>query len=664
VISAGSTIGNYRVLQLIGAGGMGSVYLAEHVLIGRRAAIKVLHPELSQKSELVERFLNEAKATAAIGAPGIVQIFDFGTHDDGMAYIVMELLEGESLAVRLRKGPLPPDKALGLIRQICAALGVAHAAGIIHRDLKPENIYLVADPELPDGERSKLLDFGIAKVQREPLSGRTTAEGVVMGSPMYMSPEQCRGVSQRLDRRTDIYSLGCIFFEVLTGQPPFRGPSPGELIAAHLTEAPPAPSSLAPWITDELDAIILCCLAKRAEERFASCDLLIAALDDALLRGDEALAGEGPDEAGERPGGKPRALSQLFHRTSAALERRIVSATVAASPVPGAAPTILFDVRGLQTGVSVAGAEVDEPKPRTEAELLSDVLTAALPRGLKDADRLLYAFFSELFTAAEPVRDGLLRLRAAAAIRDLAEREHFAIFVDEVARVSDEPLGQLGTVVFQTRINPLAAAIEQARAPSGSVLIVVTAASQLGKGVREIIFNLRRDKGLFVVPLALPEIQRVAGRKEARLLLLNRVADLHSVSDPFSILEPSTDPTRCVGFASEVLSLVNYISDGGHIVNIVGPPGSGKSTVVAMAEYGCGEANVIREYIHLDCTKLPRDPQEVASELRARVQAARTPVRQHFEKTLIAGPGAPARAARPARVGRPRRRPASAARTR
>lgn len=618
---------------------MGTVYLAEHVLIERRAAIKVLHPELSQDPEIVRRFLNEAKATTAVGVPGIVQIFDFGTHDDGTAFIVMELLEGESLAARLRKGLLPLDKALGLLRQICGSLAAAHACGIIHRDLKPENIYLVADRELPDGERTKLLDFGIAKVQRAPLSGKTTAVGVIMGSPTYMSPEQCRGDSTNLDRRSDIYSLGCIFFEVLTGQPPFKGPSPGELIAAHLYEPAVAPSSLAPWVSEELDEIVLCCLAKRAEERFASCELLIAALDDAALSGGDAPAG------GASRGSLPLLLRNPLGALIGPPEPRFRDAPGAAPGAaiiaPSASPTMMVEARGNEGKRSSERMRIAQ----AEADTLFETLEAVLPRGLQDANRLLYAFFSELFASAEQVREGLLRLHAGAAIRDLAQRQHFAIFVDEVERVRDEALGQLGTMVFESRVNPLAAAIEQARAPSGSVLIVVTAASQLGKGVREIIFNLRRDKGLFVVPFALPEIQRVAGRKEARLLLLNRVADLHSVSDPFSILEQSTDPTRCVGFAREVQAIVEHISDGGQVVNIIGPPGSGKSTVVAMAQYGCDEARVSREYIHVDCTELPREPQEAARELRARVQQARLPIRQHFERTLIANAQPPVRSA-------------------
>src|SRR5436190_4389467 len=187
----GTQVGAYRVLRRIGEGGMGSVWLAEHVMLGRRAAIKVLHPELSNRAEIVTRFFNEARAATSIGDPGIVQIFDFGHHSDGSAYIAMELLDGEPLDRRLaRHGALGLPEALRIMRQVASTLGAAHARGIVHRDLKPENVFLVRDPEVPGGERAKILDFGIAKLTGDP--SVKTSTSAVMGTPAYMSPEQCR----------------------------------------------------------------------------------------------------------------------------------------------------------------------------------------------------------------------------------------------------------------------------------------------------------------------------------------------------------------------------------------------------------------------------------------------------------------------------------------
>src|SRR6478735_9524748 len=215
----GTTVGAYRILQRIGAGGMGEVWLAEHAMLGRRAAVKVLLPEFSMKQEIVTRFFNEARAATAIADPGIVQIFDFGHHVDGTAYIVMELLDGEPLDKRLaRNGALPVTDALRIMRQVASSLGAAHARGIVHRDLKPENIFLIRDPEVPGGERAKILDFGIAKLIGE--NQVKTQTSVVMGTPGYMSPEQCRGAG-KVDERADIYALGCVLFAAIAGRPPF-----------------------------------------------------------------------------------------------------------------------------------------------------------------------------------------------------------------------------------------------------------------------------------------------------------------------------------------------------------------------------------------------------------------------------------------------------------
>src|SRR5215470_2396024 len=241
---------------------MGTVFLAEHVLIGRRAAIKVLRPERTAKRGAVDRFFNEARATTAIADPGIVQVFDFGVTADHVAYIVMELLEGEQLKRRLRRlGVLSPADALRITRQTAGSLGAAHAAGIVHRDLKPENLYMIRDPEAPGGERPKILDFGIAKLGDEVPDRIRTRTGAVLGTPVYMSPEQCHGAG-RVDHRADIYSLGCVLFHLLTGRPPFDLPGVGALISAHLREPAPAPSSRVPQLPRGIDELVLRCLAK------------------------------------------------------------------------------------------------------------------------------------------------------------------------------------------------------------------------------------------------------------------------------------------------------------------------------------------------------------------------------------------------------------------
>jgi serine/threonine-protein kinase len=279
----GDVIGNYEIVEQIGKGGMGVVYLGQHTLLGRRAAIKVLLPIHSARSEIVSRFFNEARAVTQINDPGIVQVFDFGYHSDGSAFIVMELLEGDGMDRRLRKaGRLGVVEVLRLGRMICMSLGAAHAAGVVHRDLKPENIFVVRDPAVPGGERAKVLDFGIAKLASDQPGTHQTRTGALMGTPMYMSPEQCRGAGE-VDPRSDIYAMGCVLFTMLTGRPPFEGDATGELIVAHLQHEPPVPSTRAPGLTPAVDQLVLRCLAKAPDARFQSMAELVWAIDAAEL---------------------------------------------------------------------------------------------------------------------------------------------------------------------------------------------------------------------------------------------------------------------------------------------------------------------------------------------------------------------------------------------
>ena len=273
----GQILGNHRIVRKLGEGGMGAVYLGEHCLLGRPAAIKVLHPSLSDRPDVVARFFNEARAATAIVDPGIVAVFDFGHHSDGSAFLVMEFLHGESLDARLARGPLPMRDALRLARQIATTLAAAHAKGIVHRDLKPENVFLVPDAEVVGGERVKILDFGIAKLLTTEASARTQA-GAIMGTPAYMSPEQCRGAPD-IDHRTDIYALGCALFQMVTGRTPFAATGLAEMIAAQLATPAPPPSSLAPWLPPALDRVVARCLAKAPIDRFASMVEVAAALE-------------------------------------------------------------------------------------------------------------------------------------------------------------------------------------------------------------------------------------------------------------------------------------------------------------------------------------------------------------------------------------------------
>jgi len=301
----GETVGNYRIVRKIGEGGMGAVYLAEHTLLGRRAAIKMLLRELSHRDELVTRFFNEARAASAVKHPGIVEIYDFGHHSDGSAYIVMEFLEGESLSTRLRtQGVMAEARAASLCRQVGGALAAAHAKGIVHRDLKPDNIFIVRDTDIAGGERAKVLDFGIAKLASDqPGQQSMTRTGMVMGTPAYMAPEQCKGAGN-VDQRSDLYALGCILFEMMCGRPPFVAEGAGEVMAHHIFTPPPPPSSIAP-VTPMLEQIILRALCKDPDHRFRAAEEMIAALQAVVPSGSFVRAGAGDPTMmpGARPSG-------------------------------------------------------------------------------------------------------------------------------------------------------------------------------------------------------------------------------------------------------------------------------------------------------------------------------------------------------------------------
>ena len=277
----GQEIGNYKVVSRIGAGGMGEVFKATHQQLGRCAAIKRLHPQHSNDPESLQRFFNEARAVNIVQHPSLVNIFEFGRLEDGAAYIIMEYLEGETLRSRFRKSGGRLDvSCLPIIRQVASALAATHQKGIIHRDLKPDNVMLVPDPEVPGGERAKILDFGIAKLASAgpaqpgedgaPASSGGAASvktrtGAMLGTPTYMAPEQCRGVGV-IDDRVDVYSLGVMIYELMAGDPPFVSDGFGELVAMHMFEPAPPLAKKVPKIHPELAKLVDRMLAKSADQ--------------------------------------------------------------------------------------------------------------------------------------------------------------------------------------------------------------------------------------------------------------------------------------------------------------------------------------------------------------------------------------------------------------
>ena len=270
VAVAYSSIGPYQITRPLGQGGMGAVYEAISPDQGHRVAIKVLHARHTHSTEAVARFFNEAKAVNLIGHEGLVKITEHGHLPDGSAYLVMEYLAGDNLAIHLhRQGRMSERDVLRVAGQLASVLAATHAAGIVHRDLKPGNVMLVPDNSVADGERVKLLDFGIAKLSLPVGSGAApmTHVGAMLGTPQYMSPEQCRGSAQ-LDGRSDVYSLGIMMFQMLAGQLPFETPgSEMGVVALHLLAPVPSLLPLAPQTRPALAQLVERMLAKAKEER-------------------------------------------------------------------------------------------------------------------------------------------------------------------------------------------------------------------------------------------------------------------------------------------------------------------------------------------------------------------------------------------------------------
>jgi len=264
-IPSTQAVGRYTLERLLGQGTFGRVYEARDSKLGRKVALKLLNPEQARSIEIRQRFVQEAHAAACISHPGIVTVFDAGDLDDrGTAYIAMELLAGESLHARLvRRGPIPSAKVREIGRQAASALEAAHHAGVIHRDLKPENIFLVPDPAALDGERVKVLDFGLAKPTLT--ASVKTQAATVFGTPAYMSPEQCES-TRDIDHRSDIYALGCVLFQLVTGQLLFEG-TLRELVMQHRNTKPRSIRAIVPDACPELDALIQAMLAKHPSQR-------------------------------------------------------------------------------------------------------------------------------------------------------------------------------------------------------------------------------------------------------------------------------------------------------------------------------------------------------------------------------------------------------------
>ncbi|MBX3252280.1 MAG: protein kinase [Myxococcales bacterium] len=309
----------YRIIRLLGEGGMGAVYEGEHVLIKKRVAIKCLHGQFATNPEIVARFHREALAATSIGHQNIIEVTDMGRFPDGTVFMVLEYLEGRDWSKDIdEQGPQPLRKVVKILGQICDALTAAHAKGIVHRDLKPENVYLIERGSDPDFV--KVLDFGISKVRDAGGPGKgMTQTGTTLGTPYYMAPEQAQG-RKDVDHRADLYSLGVMIFQALTGQYPFDDESYPMLVLKICTEPPPPLRMYRPDLPAELEHVVAKMLAKHPEERFPDCAAVKAALAPF------GAVDEGPIVLSDAPSTANRPPSMLTGNAP--------PATAASTPVP------------------------------------------------------------------------------------------------------------------------------------------------------------------------------------------------------------------------------------------------------------------------------------------------------------------------------------------
>jgi serine/threonine-protein kinase len=368
----GWAVGNYCVKEkLSDSGGFAEVYVAEHVETGNKAAVKILRGELCGNRDIVKRFFIEARAAARIRHPAVVEIYDVGRMRNRQPYMVMQYLDGEPLSHRLaRDETISFRQAVGFARQVASGLAAAHARHVVHRDLKPDNIFLVPDPEVAGGVRAKIIDFGIAKLAADAAGAVVkTQHGAFMGTPRYASPEQFEAMATA-DERTDLYSLGCVLYEMLTGAPPFPYKIMEMVRNAHLTEPAASPRSRVPEIPEALDALTLKLLAKDPNDRHASAEELVAALD-ALLGDSAALVGQAPVST------RQRADAATMSSRMRARDTDVDAMTEHARPVGAAAARTGAPVKQATT-LGNASGQVSAPEALASRRRSALVVAAAI----------------------------------------------------------------------------------------------------------------------------------------------------------------------------------------------------------------------------------------------------------------------------------------------
>jgi serine/threonine-protein kinase len=423
----GKTLGNFRILECLGSGGAGMIWKAEDVTLGRLVALKALRPELAADGEMAERFRAEARTLAKLSHPNVASLYSLIEDEEGL-FLVLEYVEGNTLAALLAtSGPLPFDSAFALFHQVLDGVGHAHEAGVVHRDLKPANLMVDARG------RVKVMDFGIARMQG---AARTTHHGKLVGTPEYMSPEQVRGEDATL--RSDLYCLGIVLFEMLTGQPPFRAPASFELMRAQLEDAPPDPCTLRRDLDPRVGSALLRALAKAPAERFAS----TRELQEALRRAGASRRGA----------------------TIVPVWRDVAPATAASE-----APTLLSTASAIDPSAETLASSppADGAQPISAAESPAASAPPSVPAALEtDIDA---AFVDD---ASAPAPEGAPERRVAPATRVIDAAE-------DTESMAARPTRMLDGAPFAAHAQALTRAAGDAPSTRGGLLWTLAAAALL-----------------------------------------------------------------------------------------------------------------------------------------------------------------------------------------
>ncbi|WP_437337402.1 protein kinase domain-containing protein [Sorangium sp. So ce394] len=616
--------GKYRLVRPIGSGGMGQVWEAFHTGLERRVAVKILTPESVAHPNTLRRFEIEARALARIRSPHVVDVYDVGVEGD-LRYLVMELLEGEDLGVVLSRRPrLSLAEARAVFTPALQALNTAHARGIIHRDLKPSNIFIT---RTDGGAVVKLLDFGIAKLEEPSGPPTSTQTGIVIGSPLFMSPEQIRSLRD-LDHRSDLFSLGAVIYRALTGVEPFAPDARGlmEVILA-ITSTEPRPPSTFPDLGADVDAFFAKALAKDRTNRFGSADEMLEAFL-ALTDGAPAIDLRTLLAASEAP---PRGA-----RPSPPLER--------ADPPPPTGPADPAQplARAVgDTGPDTTPGETFPPAPAACPKVFADDDTA--PRSVPSLQAARHAPFPAAGVAPAPPSDpwlalgavlpGTLSQHAGSIARFLRalfgrcarESAHVAQLFDPsfdapahyrffaVFLVGSAQPGRLATQTFVLQSRSLEAHLDRLDKGARKVVLAIGDSFELGAGVRQRIFALYRAHNALVVPVHVARLRAVADDRNALDLLREGLSDFNALPDPFAVNARAADPTSLFGMRALLGDLLRALERPA-LVSIYGPPGCGKTSLVEMARGELVDARLAR----VRCVELPSPSIEAAAREIAR----------------------------------------------